>query len=142
MIRVLLLLVMTLFVIEYNSVAYDDPRVEIYKNDFEHDTMRKTDSITIELVDTLYPSRPEIIGYCYYDEHLIKIRHDFWVFATPLSRKIVVYHELGHCLIGRSHRNDTFPDNCARSLMNSNLPALECLNKHYDDYIQELITGR
>lgn len=142
MIRILGLIVIVLLAVEANSGAYDDPRVEIYKNDFEHETLRNADSITIELVDNLYSNNPEIIGYCYRTEHLIKIRHDFWINADPLSRKAVVYHELGHCLLSRSHRDDLLSDNCPKSLMNAGLPPVKCLYVHYNEYVQELVTGR
>lgn len=59
-------------------------------------------------------------------------------YGTKLS---VIYHELGHCLLHRTHYTSKFTNGVPKSLMNS--PAIDGVtflsNKAY--YIQELIGG-
>jgi hypothetical protein len=40
-----------------------------------------------------------------------------WLDAPTQDREALVFHELGHSLLGRSHRNDTFTSGDAVSLM-------------------------
>ena len=41
-----------------------------------------------------------------------------WTNANENERECLVMHELGHCLLNRSHRTDRFPNNAYVSLMN------------------------
>jgi hypothetical protein len=43
-----------------------------------------------------------------------------WEFAVRQNREALVFHELGHCLLGRSHRNDNLPNGAIASIMNKN----------------------
>ena len=45
---------------------------------------------------------------------------DCWRNANENERECLVFHELGHCLLNRSHRTDRFPNNAYVSLMNPN----------------------
>ncbi len=41
-----------------------------------------------------------------------------WQLATYNAKEALVFHELGHCLLGRTnHRTDTFPDGTPKSIM-------------------------
>ena len=41
-----------------------------------------------------------------------------WRNASENERECLVFHELGHCLLNRSHRSNRFPNNAYVSLMN------------------------
>lgn len=41
-----------------------------------------------------------------------------WQSANDNERECLVFHELGHCLLNRSHRTDRFPNKAYVSLMN------------------------
>lgn len=41
-----------------------------------------------------------------------------WRNASDYERECLVFHELGHCLLNRSHRTGRFPNNAYVSLMN------------------------
>lgn len=41
-----------------------------------------------------------------------------WQTATNNAREVLVFHELGHCLLGRiEHKSDIFPDGSPKSIM-------------------------
>lgn len=53
-----------------------------------------------------------VVGYCTVWENdrlppRIIISASFWNGATPLERKMLIYHELGHCLLKRGHKEST-----------------------------------
>jgi len=43
-----------------------------------------------------------------------------WTGASVQARECLVFHELGHCLFHRAHKNNTFPNGAYVSLMNRN----------------------
>lgn len=42
-----------------------------------------------------------------------------WLYAPILNREALVFHELGHCLLKRKHREDTLPNGAPASIMYS-----------------------
>jgi hypothetical protein len=55
-------------------------------------------------------------------QRTIKIKKDFlcWKGVPSQNKEALVFHELGHCLLGRVHRDDILPNGADASLMNSN----------------------
>lgn len=84
-----------------------------------------------------------VIGRCQYgrfvDNH-ITIDQPFWNGNSHLSREMVVYHELGHCYLGRGHREDAFRTGLCESIMRSGTcccrDAYNTSNRSY--YLDEL----
>lgn len=65
-----------------------------------------------------------VAGSCTTNGHTlrhIRIDQSFWDRAPNLTREMVIFHELGHCLLGRSHREDTFGNGICKSIMRSGL---------------------
>lgn len=58
----------------------------------------------------------------------------YWTASNPTVREEVVFHELGHCLLGRQHRND------ANSLMNAFLLPESTYDQDHAGFIAELFT--
>lgn len=42
-------------------------------------------------------------GFCYSDDHRIAIDRAYWETRNDDERRALIYHELGHCELGRSH---------------------------------------
>jgi hypothetical protein len=55
-------------------------------------------------------------------QRTIIIKKDFlcWKGVPNQNKEALVFHELGHCLLGRAHRDDLLPNKADASLMNSN----------------------
>ncbi len=72
--------------------------------------------------------------------HHVSLRQDFWVDASVTEREIIVFHELGHCFLGRGHVNLALPDGTCASLMRSG--GNVCIDNYFvqtrDFYLDEL----
>ncbi len=67
-------------------------------------------------------TEPNVIGQCSRSEssqHAITIDQRYWRSANDLQREYLIFHELGHCVLGRDHTDDADTnDNCI-SIMSS-----------------------
>ncbi|MEZ5042156.1 MAG: hypothetical protein R2828_19825 [Saprospiraceae bacterium] len=63
-----------------------------------------------------------VAGQCSYGSHQsnhVAIDKQFWDQASDLLREFVVFHELGHCNLGRDHREAAKADGTCESIMAS-----------------------
>lgn len=93
---------------------------------------------------TFKEDRKKYIGVCHYASivPVIEINRSYWKTASMWDRESLVFHELGHCLLQRKHRNDLLSDGCPVSIMHEYFELGECLPKHHREYIRELFTYR
>ena len=84
-----------------------------------------------------------VAGTCTTNGHDLRhivIDQAFWNKASHLQREMVIYHELGHCILGRGHSEGAFSNGICRSIMRSGLgscrDAYTPTNRAY--YIDEL----
>lgn len=88
----------------------------------------------------------------------ITIDAEYFKYAPSERKKILVFHELGHCICNRGHDNrygkyenllgnkieyvsldkGYFPDTCPISLMHPDILTDLCISKHKSEYIKEL----
>lgn len=100
--------------------------------------------IPINFGDTTHP---DFDGVClvYPDQTKeIIIREDWWRSAHPIQKEVLVFHELGHCRLGRTHDEEVLAvDNrtVKVSIMNSVIPDVSTYNQNKDGYITELFTS-
>ena len=59
----------------------------------------------------------------------VDIDNDYWVNATAISRRGLIYHELGHCALNLQHVNTLDSEGCATTYMNATIPDDYCLAK-------------
>lgn len=84
-----------------------------------------------------------IAGQCTSNElglREIKVDQTYWRRASDLERELVIFHELGHCYLGRAHLDDSDAGGRCTSLMNSGLG--NCRSAYSsstrEDYLDEL----
>jgi hypothetical protein len=74
------------------------------------------------------------------DPDRITVDLDFWNRASDLEREFIVFHELGHCFLDRSHLDDALLNGNCVSIMHSGLGT--CRNAYSQatrsDYLDEL----
>ncbi len=58
-------------------------------------------------------------SYNYRNPHLITIDESFWNRSSDLFKEFIIFHELGHCYLGRGHLEDSFNNGICKSLMRS-----------------------
>jgi len=74
-----------------------------------------------------------VAGTCSYSSHFpnhITIDSSFWNNASDIIREMVVFHELGHCVLGQGHREETDVNGNCLSIMQSGTEGCRLL---YDD---------
>ncbi len=53
-------------------------------------------------------SEPNVIGQCSWNQshvHNILVDEDYWRTASDLQREFLMFHELGHCVLGLDHND-------------------------------------
>lgn len=78
-----------------------------------------------------------IAGTCYSSGH-IDIDPDSWKRFSDEEREVLVFHELGHCVLGRDHTEGTFSDNAPVSIMNPIIMYTVYYKRRRDYYRSEL----
>lgn len=68
----------------------------------------------------------------------IVVDRDTWSVMSDVSRREVIFHEMGHCVLGRDHTTDHLADNCPVSIMNPSPVGDWCRNAHGSEYEKEL----
>lgn len=112
-----------------------------------------------------YNKGSSIAGTCHYGVNEVDISKSWWnSWQTPSERLELVFHELGHCILKRSHTkkpvHDGFLawierlgfkvglftdkgylyDGCPASFMHPYTLGDRCINKHFHYYINELFS--
>jgi hypothetical protein len=147
------------------------PEYRTYFQDFIHDSHgiikeRDLRDVTIQFKSLKFDDKEGgVIGDCVSIAHtvpfVIDLEPRYWNEASEVSRKALIYHELGHCACGRPHTvekpwdwlNDLFSkigvyavhahrflDGCPDSLMNWLVPERLCLFVHQQEYRKEMFT--
>lgn len=93
-----------------------------------------------------------VLGTCYYGFfRYITVNKKNWKELNYLQKKMVIYHELGHCVLDRDHEEDNifplvevekFTDQCPKSIMVRYIPKVSCLVTHQKEYINDLFIGK
>jgi hypothetical protein len=105
-----------------------DPAIEVYIDRFIEEAAIRGITIKKENLIAEFTSERtnEVCGQCLtatknIDKNQRKITISngaiCWSAAPTENREALVFHELGHCLLGRSHRNDLFANNAPASIM-------------------------
>jgi len=104
--KTLILIIFVLFLVTFLSACGHrtvDVSFQPYVADFNADAVRlghskKADSLSIVFgkMDVA-----ETCGQCH--DGMITINKDCWDVQTDTERKITLYHEFGHCVLGKSH---------------------------------------
>lgn len=68
----------------------------------------------------------------------VSIHREYFEKAPPEVKYALVIHELGHCVVGKSHVEGYMSDNCPKSVMHPSDGLLGCFFKHQDYYFKEL----
>lgn len=120
-----------------------DPVVRPYLSTFEHYYGRAIDNVPVSMHDV----EPPQIGWCFiwmppfYAEIILDM--DTWARLNDYGREILLFHELGHCVLGRPHDDRMRDDGCPKSIMKSSLSDIDiiCYALDRDYYIKELFIG-
>jgi len=113
---------------EAEEIGYPNVAEELwdYFAQFEEEAAQRGESIDLRslgLTATIEELHPEdVAGVCNYSSrnpNHIGIDETFWNRAADNWREMVVFHELGHCVLARGHREDAFSNGLCVSIMRS-----------------------
>jgi len=124
-----------------------DIALQSYFSDFE--TEGRARGIDLDLSDYALTGdiseihEANVAGLCRYSSNQpnqITIDRSFWNNASPMLREMVVFHELGHCVLARGHREASNQNGHCLSIMRSGTGSCSTLyntaNRKY--YLDEL----
>ncbi len=100
--------------------------------------------ISIKIEPLYVEGLPYVEGSCQVSERndpVIVLNQDGWKAYGEFSREIVIFHELGHCILHREHDNGTVERNgetIPASIMNKHVLDVEDYLLNRDYYLQEL----
>lgn len=82
-------------------------------------------------------------GVCYYQSrspNRIELSSSHWSRGSETFKEMLLFHELGHCAMGRGHNNGRYSDGRPESLMNSWLFNQQLYRTNREQYLKELFT--
>lgn len=90
-------------------------------------------------------SEDGVAGTCEYGQHIhhVTVDKEFWSKSSYLRREMVVFHELGHCVLAKDHNEDSNRENVCLSIMNSGTGdcRVDYNSQNRDYYIDELFSN-
>jgi hypothetical protein len=135
-----LLVVLALLTISFSTAPYNEYKeVGRFRDDFTYYFKTDTHSIDIRFVDEMTTSYEGAVGYCYRATNSIEILRSYWKETSPIRQQMLIFHELGHCLLGKKHSDAIFQDGCGASIMLFHLDSSDCYYKHYNELIAEFL---
>ena len=85
------------------------------------------------------------VGMCYYYQYEdgsrefvnIEIDPDYWQRTSEIKKEVLLFHEMGHCVLGRDHEKQKLYHTVPKSIM---YPFLfeEAYKNHRNYYVEEL----
>lgn len=129
--------------------TYIDKAFLPYLNKWDNDIGISYSSLTIQFGT---PKADSSIAECWWlNVHSKKIgykiivKQDSWDKLEETQKLILIYHELGHCVLNLTHNDKHDSDGCPQSIMRtymfSKSETRECFEKNYNYYINELLIG-
>lgn len=129
---------------------YVDPRIVDKVESFEETSLKYTGH-TVTVSATIYSVTylsDHVLGMCIPVANMILINRNYWEHADYLEREQLLFHELGHCELGRwEHEDDLYFRTrsgkiCSTSVMTPYVLSERCYFELHDYYMAELFGQR
>lgn len=128
---------------------YIAPELQPYFDLFEEEAAARGLNYNLENANLegylLRITEDDVVGQCAYNSdrpNRVTIDLTFWRRASSYNKEMVVFHELGHCVLGLGHNDDANADGTCVSIMHSGLGDCE-LNynaSNRETYLDELFS--
>jgi hypothetical protein len=123
--------------------APSDPTFKPYVDEFLYYQQKKSTSIPVYFADL----EPGIAGVCHYFRvgsgpirwGYIEIDKEYWGYISEFQKINLIFHELGHCVLGRDHvpwGNSVMM--CPQSMMYDTVLSTQCMEDNYQAYLEEM----
>ena len=107
-----------------------------------YDRFRVGTTINPEIRIDFHPLPEGVIAQCYSSgfDRWIYVNPDWWIKLDDNGREEVIIHELGHCVLGRAHRDGTIKDGTRPiSIMATYAFDAKIFNENKQAYYNELM---
>jgi hypothetical protein len=98
--------------------------------------------VVVGFEDEIVRKGRPIYGICSYPKKQVTVSRKFWNSASDTKKELLIYHELGHCILKRKgHTSGLISVEgrvTVKSVMNLGLVSDTAYIKHKDYYINEL----
>jgi hypothetical protein len=84
-----------------------------------------------------------VIGMCTFTGRTNKVEFSPgpWANNSDTFREMLAFHELGHCLLGRGHKNSSHSDGRPESIMKAVIFSEKTYLAYREEYLKELFTA-
>lgn len=116
-----------------NETYYIEPEILPYVQEFNQDS-----PIDASQIEIIFMELDHNDGLCYTKNKRIYIDKRKWGMKNYVQKKVLIYHELGHCILNLEHNNmkNNF---CPESIMHPYCVSYSrCYEDKWDDYLEEL----
>jgi len=87
------------------AVEFDVLAFKLYYDRFNHEAHIRNVNVDAYIMPIRFEPMPKgshAIGTCYLFDH-IGINKEFWSWASEDQREVLIFHELGHCVLFQDH---------------------------------------
>lgn len=128
-------------------VSIDNNLVE-YVNDFVNESKLYGKPVVIDSLFVYFvPRLPgSTVALCYMTGIMgdgiptVQIDREFWTGASQTTKEVIIFHELGHCVLFREHL-DTWNKGIATSIMYPYIESDYMYSNNWNYYMYELFHG-
>lgn len=132
-----------------DNATFVDPAFVIFLDLFEKEALLRDVDLIDELagLDISFTSFDQsIAGQCQVskDIHRILVDSNYWEGATESEREVLLFHELGHCILNRTHLDEKTGKSICVSIMrsSSSVCKMDYNLSTRSDYLDELFLGK
>jgi hypothetical protein len=117
---IILLLVLSMCSKENNTPAVIAPDFKTYVDRFASEGTSRGVNVDVSKLTVSYSDT--LMYYCGWGDYksktvLISSRDDCWKNLSDLNKEILLFHEIGHAILGRSHDNSMLPNGDYKTMM-------------------------
>lgn len=101
-----------------------NPMFSPYVQSFQLELDKKGIPLSANSIPIMFgPTMGNAIGYCIIslNSRVITINRKYWNIASNIERELLIFHELGHCLLFLGHDDLLLSSGTSRSIMTSAL---------------------
>ncbi|MDW3645675.1 MAG: hypothetical protein R8P61_01265 [Bacteroidia bacterium] len=128
---------------EPDEVLVIDSRLKPYFDRFEEEASMRGLSLDFSDLEGKIEDLDGVGGQCVRNSTLpdeVLIDFVFWTQASELEKEFIVFHELGHCVLDRSHLDTKNADGTCVSIMHSGVSGCRFIYEDIkrEEYLEEL----
>jgi hypothetical protein len=119
----------SVFTIQFGRHEKIEPFVSMFEQDYGH---------KVDIGIGFGRFSDSVVGLCNHITNSITLDKEYWNVISYQKQLVLVYHELGHCILMRNHTSAIFKDGCPTSIMYPEILSDFCIGKYLNYYLLEI----